>query len=107
MENNYQQKSRLRVAIALFLISFSLAFNYYILKTLKDTLLITAEGSGAEAIPFVKVWLLLPASILLAMGFAWVTSRYTLRTAFTLVLTIFLSSYFCFSFLLFPYRESI
>lgn len=101
--NSYLQ----RTMIPLFFISFFLAFNYYILKALKDTVLITAEGSGAEAIPFVKVWLLLPVSVLLAMGFAWITARFTLRTAFTAMLGIFLFSYFCFSFLLFPYRENM
>lgn len=104
---NSSGNTRYGLTIPLFLISFFLAFNYYVLIALKETLIITAKGSGAEAIPFVKVWLLLPASILLAGGFAWMTSRFTLRTAFTATLSLFLLSYFLFTFILFPFREEI
>jgi len=96
-----------RTIIPLCFISFFLACNYYILRPLKDTLLITAEGAGAEIIPFVKVWLLLPVSILLAAGFSWITARFSLRTSISTILGFFLCSYFCFTFLMFPFRESI
>ncbi len=38
------------------LIFFLISFAYNILRNLKDTLIVTATASGAEAIPFIKVF---------------------------------------------------
>lgn len=44
---------------------FCILFNYTILRDTKDVLVVTAPGSGAEIIPFLKTWVNLP----LAIGF--------------------------------------
>lgn len=89
------------------MISFLIAFNYYIVRALKDALLITADHAGAATIPFVKVWLLIPASCLFAVGFAWLSNRFSLRTAFTMIFSFFLFSFALFGFVLFPFREAL
>ena len=35
---------------------FCILFNYTILRDTKDVLVVTAPGSGAEIIPFLKTW---------------------------------------------------
>ena len=49
--------------IPLALMFFCILFNYTILRDTKDVLLVTARGSGAEVIPFIKTYLMLPSAI--------------------------------------------
>jgi ATP:ADP antiporter, AAA family len=88
-------------------ISFFLAFNYFILKALKESLLVTAQDAGAEVIPFVKMWLLFPASMVFLGAFTWMASRISFRFAVTTIISFFLSSYALFAFVCYPYRESL
>lgn len=88
-------------------ISFLLAFNYYIVRALKDTLMVTAVNAGAEALPFVKVWILLPASCVLALSFAWLSNRFPFRTTFTTIISFFIFGFALFAFVLFPNREAL
>lgn len=96
-----------KTILALSSVSFLLAFNYFILKALKDSLLVTAQGAGAEAIPFVKMWLLFPISIIFLGAFTWTATRISLRTAVAGMISFFLCSYALFAFVLYPYRDSL
>lgn len=42
---------------------FCILFNYTILRDTKDVLVVTAPGSGAEIIPFLKTYVNLPMAI--------------------------------------------
>ena len=42
---------------------FFILFNYTILRDTKDVLVVTAPGSGAEIIPFLKTYVNLPGAI--------------------------------------------
>ena len=42
---------------------FCILFNYTILRDTKDVLVVTARGSGAEIIPFLKTYVQLPGAI--------------------------------------------
>lgn len=70
-------------------------------------MLVTAPDAGAEAIPFVKMWLLFPISIVFIGSFSWIAHRISLRAAFTSIIAFFLVSYALFSFVCFPYREQL
>jgi AAA family ATP:ADP antiporter len=50
------KKGELRIFAPLLIIFFLICFNYSVLKVLKDALVVTASGSGAEVIPFIKMW---------------------------------------------------
>src|SRR5438876_56832 len=43
---------------------FLISFIYNLLRCMKVTLVVTASSSGAEVIPFLKVWAVLPAAVL-------------------------------------------
>jgi ATP:ADP antiporter, AAA family len=88
-------------------VSFFLAFNYFILKSIKETLLVTAPDAGVEAIPFVKMWLLFPATLLFLGVFTSLASRISLRFAVSFMIAIFLSSYALFAFVLYPFKEAL
>jgi len=93
--------------LPLVFVSFFLAFNYFILKALKETLLVTAPDAGAEAIPFVKMWFLFPASLLFLGAFTWMATRISYRFAVTTIIGFFLSTYALFAFICYPLRESL
>ncbi|CAI5991737.1 unnamed protein product, partial [Closterium sp. NIES-64] len=62
----------LKKIIPLGIIFFCILFNYTILRDTKDVLVVTAPGSGAEIIPFLKTWVNLPMAIGFMLLFAFV-----------------------------------
>lgn len=97
----------LKKLIPMLLIFFFISFDYNILRTLKDSLLITAKGSGAEVIPFVKVWAMFPGAILMTVLFTWLSNRLQRDTVFYIMISIFLVYFAVFTFILFPIRDYI
>lgn len=86
---------------------FLISFNYNILRTLKETLVVTAHGSGAEVIPFIKVWAMFPSAVLMAFLFAWLSNRFTKERVFYIFMTLFLGYFTLFLFYLFPNNETL
>lgn len=91
--------------LPLLLMSFFIAFNYNILRNLKDSLIITAESSGAEVIPFIKVWVLLPMAVLLTFIFTRLVNRFSREKIFYIMMGGFLGFFFLFTFVLYPLRS--
>ena len=60
----------LKKFLPMFVLFFFINFNYTILRDTKDTLIVTAPGSGAEAIPFLKVWGVLPFAIIFMLVYS-------------------------------------
>src|SRR5215203_4376477 len=97
----------LKKLIPMLLIFFFISFDYNVLRTLKDSLLITAKSSGAEVIPFVKVWAMFPGAILMTVFFTWLSNRMPRESVFYIILSIFLTYFFIFTFILYPMRDAI
>lgn len=95
----------LRKFVPMLAIFFLIAFNYNILRGFKDSLVVTAKNSGAEAIPFIKVWAILPMAILLTFVFTRLANRYSREKVFYVMMIVFLSFFFIFTFFLYPARE--
>lgn len=89
-----------------FLLMFSLiSFNYNALRIYKDSLIVTAPHSGAEALPFIKVWAILPGAILLTFLFTRLANRYSREKVFYLMFSLFLAFFFLFTFVLLPAQD--
>jgi ATP:ADP antiporter, AAA family len=95
----------LKKLIPMLLMAFFIGFAYNILRGMKDSLLVTAAGSGAEVIPFVKVWAMLPLAVLLTVVFIKLSHRYSTETVFYLVLSGFLGYFMIFAFVLYPLQD--
>jgi len=95
------------IAYVLAAMCFFVSMNYYLLKNLKDALLLTEKLAGAEVIPFVKGWVLFPSTILMAMGFTHLFNRIALKNVFRTMFLIFLTFFLLFFTLLYPYREAV
>jgi AAA family ATP:ADP antiporter len=84
---------------------FLIVFNYNLLRTFKDTIVVTDRNSGAEAIPFIKVWAILPGALLLTFLFTRLANRFNREKVFYIMISIFLVFFFLFTFVLYPLRE--
>lgn len=99
--------SEIKKFLPLLLIFALICFNYSVLKATKDALVITAPGSGAEAIPFIKVWVILPAALLITYLFTRLFNRFSQETVFYIMIGSFLSFFLLFAFVLYPLRNFI
>lgn len=88
-------------------IFFLISFNYNVLRVMKDTLVVTGEHSGPEAIPFIKVWVMFPGAILMTYLFTKLSNRFSREAVFHIMLSLFLGFFFIFAVLLYPMREMI
>ncbi|MGH2613382.1 MAG: Npt1/Npt2 family nucleotide transporter, partial [Rhabdochlamydiaceae bacterium] len=93
--------------IPMFLISFLTCFNYYLLRISKDAILITAPESGAEAIPFIKVWAIVPTAILMTFLFTRFSNWLNRRTIFYAMMWLFIGYFAIFTFILYPNRDTL
>lgn len=91
--------------IPIFLIFFLVCFNYSILRATKDSLICTAPASGAEALPFLKVWAILPAALLFTFIFTRLSNWLSREKVYYALMSIFLGFFLIFTLFLFPNRE--
>lgn len=91
--------------LPMLLIAFFIGFNYHIIRNIKDSMLITANPTGAEVIPFVKVWVMLPLAIIATSIFVRLSHRYRPERVFYLMVSGFLAFFLLFTFVLYPFRD--
>jgi AAA family ATP:ADP antiporter len=96
----------LRKLIPMLLIFFFITFNYNVLRVLKDSLVVTAKSSGAEVIPFIKVWVLFPGAVIMTWLFSYFSSRLKREAVFYTMISLFLG-YFLLFLLIYPYHEAL
>ncbi len=101
--HHYELKKLLPMLVVFFLITL----DYNIIRTLKDTLVVTAKGSGAEVIPFIKVWAMFPSTILMTYLFTHLSNRFSRENVIYSMFSFFLLFFFVFTFILYPNREWI
>lgn len=94
-----------RKLIPMLLMLCLIVFSYDLLRNMKDAVVITA--AGAEVIPFIKVWALLPGAVLLTYIFAVLANRYSQEKVFYIMITGFLLFFAAFAFVLYPLRQTL
>lgn len=100
-------RHEIRKFLPLLLIYALIVFNYSILKAVKDSLVITAPGSGAEAIPFIKVWVILPMAIAVTYFFTRLFNKMNQEQVFYIMIGCFLTFFLLFAVVLYPLRDYI
>ncbi|MBT3393652.1 MAG: NTP/NDP exchange transporter [Waddliaceae bacterium] len=93
--------------IPMMVLFFLISFNYHLLRIAKDVLIITAPGSGAEAIPFLKVWAMLPTAVIMVFFLTKLSNRYNRENVFYVMIGSFLAFFLLFVTVLYPLRESL
>ena len=90
--HSYELKKLVPMVIMFYLI----LFNYTILRDTKDTLVVTGAGSGAEIIPFLKLWINVPFAIGFTIIYSKMTNIFRRNTVFYLVVLFFVFFLFFF-----------
>lgn len=80
---------------------------YYLLKPIKDSLLITSNASGAAVIPFVKLWCLFPSTIALGISYSYFARKYCLQKVSRAFIGLFLVGLCGVAFFLFPLQNKV
>ncbi len=95
----------LKKLLPMFLIFFCISFNYTVLRDTKDTLIVTS--SGAETIPWLKVYGVLPAAVLFMIVYAKLSNLLSKENLFYTTIVPFLVFFTVFAFILYPNREAL
>ncbi len=95
----------LKKILPMFLMFFFISFNYTILRDTKDTLVVTA--AGAEAIPFLKTFGVVPAAILFMIIYAKLSNVLSRENLFYVTLLPFVIFFGLFAFVFYPAREAL
>lgn len=101
--HNYELKKLIPMVLLFFLI----LFNYTVLRDTKDTLIVTAPGGGAEVIPFLKFWGVLPGAVIFMLVYAKLSNKLSKPKLFYSAVTPFLIFFGLFAFVLYPARDSL
>ena len=75
------------------------------LRNLKDAIILTAKNSGAEVIPFIKVWGMLPGVFLATWVYTRLRRYFTKESVFYIIITSFIVYFLFFAFYLYPHSE--
>lgn len=98
-------RNEVRKVVPTLIMLFFIVICYTILRNMKDALVVTA--SGAEVIPFLKVWVILPAAVFMTLGFTWLSNHFSQERVFYILISGFLLSYALFAFVLYPMRDAL
>jgi len=93
--------------IPMVIMVFCICFVHTTLRNLKDALIVTESGSGAAIIPFIKVWVMLPAAVFMTLTFTSLSNRLSRKTVFHIMILGFLSFFALFAFVLYPNRAAL
>ena len=89
------------------LLFFFINFTYTVLRDTKDSLIVTAPGSGAEAIPFLKLWGVLPFAILFMLFYSKMSNVFSKPKLFYTMISIFMAFFAIFALFLYPNRDAL
>lgn len=95
----------LKKLLPMFLMFFFISFNYTILRDTKDTLIVTA--AGAEAIPFLKSFGVVPAAILFMILYAKMSNVLSKENLFYATILPFIVFFGLFAFVMYPARQAL
>ncbi len=97
----------LKKFLPLFLLKFLISLNYSIVNNLKDTIVVTAENSGAEIIPTMKGFVVLPFAILYTIVFSKLSNHFKRASLFYGIISFFALFYLIYGFFLYPHADSL
>jgi AAA family ATP:ADP antiporter len=99
------QSYELKKFIPMALMMFCILFNYSLLRSIKDSLIITSLG--AEVIPTLKLWFVLPAAIIFITIYSKLVNIFSKNHAFYLIVSIFVMYFTFFITILYPNHQQL
>jgi len=99
------QRKEIKIFLPLFLIYALICLNYTILRVIKDPIVMTAPGAGAEVLPFLKVGAILPMALLSTYVFSRLVNKYSQEKVFYFLMSGFLVFFVLFITVLYPLQD--
>lgn len=96
-------RSDMKLFMPLAALMFCILFNFSALRSIKDSLIVSSVG--AEAISFLKLWMVFPSAILLTISYVKLSNLMKINHLFYLVVGFFLGVFWLFAFVLYPNQE--
>src|SRR5277367_4195096 len=100
-------RSEVKKVLSMLLLLFLLCVSYGILRNLKDTIILTANNSGAEVIPFIKVWGMLPGVFFATWFYTRLRRYFSKESVFYIIVSSFLAYFLLFAFYLYPNSQEL
>lgn len=95
----------LKKLLPMLVMAFCISFNYTILRDTKDTLLVTSVSS--EAIPFIKLWGVVPAAIVFMLIYAKLSNILSREMLFYVTIAPFIVFFGLFGAVIYPYHKAL
>lgn len=92
----------LKKILPLLFMKFFISFTYGVLTTMKDAFVVTAKGSGAEVIPILKGWIVLPIALGATLLYSKLANRYRRSVLFYGIISFFMAFIVLYGFVLYP-----
>lgn len=96
------QAFELKKIFPLLVMKFFISLTYGILTSMKDGFIVTAQGSGAEAIPILKGWVVLPIAMGVVLFYSKLSNHFRRSVLFYGIITFFMTFFLLYGFVLYP-----
>lgn len=97
----------LKKILPLLFMKFFISFTYGVLTTMKDAFVVTAKGGGAEVIPVLKGWIVLPIALGATLLYSKLTNLFRRSVLFYGIILFFIGFVFIYGFVLYPNIDSL
>ena len=86
---------------------FCTIFAYSLLRAYKDALVLSAPGSGAEVLPFLKIYVVFPVTIMATVGYMKLRKVFDVSRAYFTIISTFIGIFALFALVLHPFSAYI
>jgi ATP:ADP antiporter, AAA family len=100
-------RSEVKKVVAMLLLLFLLCMSHGVLRNLKDAIILTAKHSGAEVIPFIKVWGMLPGVFIATWFYTRLRRYFKKENVFYILISCFIAYFLLFAFYLYPNSQEL
>ncbi|MDG1436736.1 MAG: Npt1/Npt2 family nucleotide transporter [Rickettsiaceae bacterium] len=97
------KRSEMKLFVPMSIMMLCMLFNFGSLRSIKDSLVV--PNIGAEAISFLKLWLVLPSTVIFTMLYVKLSNLFDYEKVFYLIISTFLGFFILFTYVLFPYQD--
>jgi ATP:ADP antiporter, AAA family len=97
-------RSEIKKFLSLGIMFTLIVFNFWVAHNSKEILVIMAEGSGAEALNYLKLPVFI-VSVAFIMGYTWAANVAKQHVVFQTILGVFVIGYSLFTFVIYPHQE--
>ncbi len=97
----------LRKFLPLAVMMFITVFNFTLLRNAKDALFVTAPGSGAESITFLKLYGVLPMMVLASLVYVKIRKKLNFERSYYVIIAFFMCFFILFICVLYPLRDEL